>query len=1380
MKHIILLVSLILLSITAFKDSYKEQTYLADPINPLSLTCPEYFPTEHCINANQDFAKPDPGLNNIDQNWYSAAVDNIMKEEYNITYSEELKSYQSPNRANNIRFTYHNNGFTAKTMQTKIPLFDVNDKLLREADMKYETIEDWSVEFQINNYELVINNSKPFASGYKASLENGKIRINYTNTKEGMRQDFIIKEKPSGDDDLQLTMNVRTNLKMSVSKDKVAFRSMKDGSDKMHYSSLKAWDANGKILNAYFDKQNDREFAIRIIDKDAQYPVTVDPLSNTPSWSAEGGQEWGYFGWSVSSAGDVNGDGYSDVIIGAPSYDNGQADEGRVFEFNGSVTGLSANANWTAESNQENSVFGFSVSSAGDVNGDGYSDVIVGAYGFNNGQSEEGRVFVYHGSASGLSAAANWTAESDQSYSHFGRSVSTAGDVNDDGYSDVIVGAFIYDNDQNDEGKVFVYHGSASGLSPSANWTAESDQSGSEFGMSVSGACDVNGDGFSDVIVGAPGFDNGQENEGRAFVYHGSVSGLSASANWTAEGNQENSHFGFSVSTAGDVNYDGYYDVIIGAYLFDNGQADEGRAFVYNGSASGLSASASWTAESDQANAYFGTSVSAAGDLNVDGFSDVIVGAFLYDNGETNEGRVFVYYGSVSGLSAAVNWTAESEMADSYFGYSVSTAGDVNNDGFSDLIIGAYHFTNGQTAEGKAFVYYGSTNQISLHPDWTGICDQEYARYGFSVSGAGDVNNDGFDDVIISAPTYSNGQYDVGKVFVYHGSQFGLSQTAQWSSWGGAGNTYGYRVSEAGDVNNDGYDDILISDFSGHVYSFLGSQNGLAQIPQCTISGWGILQYFGYSLSPAGDWNGDGYDDVIVGCMEGGYSSDNYFTGAMIFFGSENGLINIYAHYCILDIPNYSIQGFGRSVDCAGDVNGDGNDEVIVGAPGYYQDGAAFVYSASAHFGGIQSIIFWPYIYDFGSCVSGAGDVDNDGFDDVMISDSRGVVRTFRGSSQGVTEPEFRIDTIDNFKFKLGDFNGDGFKDILTLDYLYFGKSTLNYGEPNRSFNTLPWHKFSSDFTGDINGDGIDDIIIGTQIYTSYVFYGKGLSVSSINITPEFSQLNQGSEICLEAKVTDQYGQLMEDQDVTFKVNGANPDTAIKFTNNVGIAKFCYFGTNPGNDTITAMAGGLQNQAYAIWDFPSPVEMLAFNSSISGKDVNLSWSTSTELNNSGFEIQRAVESGKIKIESGNWSNIGFVKGSGTTNEPKNYSFTDKNLSTGKYKYRLKQIDFNGNFEYFELAEEVNIGIPDKFYLSQNYPNPFNPVTNLEFGIPKPGFVSLKIYDVLGREMVTLVNEAKEPGYYKIKFNAADLASGVYFYRMTAGDFVAVKKFVVMK
>jgi hypothetical protein len=161
------------------------------------------------------------------------------------------------------------------------------------------------------------------------------------------------------------------------------------------------------------------------------------------------------------------------------------------------------------------------VATAGDVNGDGFSDVIVGARLFDSGQTSEGRAFVYHGSAAGLSLSPDWTAESDQGGAEFGSSVATAGDVNGDGFSDVIVGAPLFDNGQTTEGRAFVYHGSSGGLSPTHTWTAESDQASAAFGFSVAAAGDANGDGFDDVIAGAPGFSNPQTFEGGAFVFDG-------------------------------------------------------------------------------------------------------------------------------------------------------------------------------------------------------------------------------------------------------------------------------------------------------------------------------------------------------------------------------------------------------------------------------------------------------------------------------------------------------------------------------------------------------------------------------------------------------------------------------------------------------------------------------------------------------------------------------------------------------------------------------------------------------------------------------------------------------------------------------------------
>jgi hypothetical protein len=440
-------------------------------------------------------------------------------------------------------------------------------------------------------------------------------------------------------------------------------------------------------------------------------------LSETPDWMAEYDQADARFGYSVSSAGDVNGDGYSDVIVGAPWYSNAQYGEGCAFVYHGSSSGLSTVHDWMYEPDKMSARFGESVSSAGDVNGDGYSDVIVGAVGYENGETFEGRAFVYHGSESGLSSSPDWMDESDQAYANFGNSVSSAGDVNGDGYSDVIVGAYEYDNEQDNEGAAFVYYGSESGLSSSPDWTAESDQAYANFGNSVSSAGDVNNDGYSDVIVGAYEYDNGQTNEGAAFVYYGSESGLSPSPNWTAESDQTGARFGVSVSSAGDVNGDGFSDVIVGARSYSNGQLQEGGAFVFHGSSGGPSITPDWTAVSGQTSSQFGESVSSAGDVNVDGFSDVIVGAPAYENGQSLEGRAYVYYGSESGLSASPNWIDESDQISASFGNSVSTAGDVNGDGYSDVIVGAVAYDNGQDDEGVAFAYYGSFSGIEDYTD---------------------------------------------------------------------------------------------------------------------------------------------------------------------------------------------------------------------------------------------------------------------------------------------------------------------------------------------------------------------------------------------------------------------------------------------------------------------------------------------------------------------------------------------------------------------------------------------------------------------------------------------------------------------------------------
>jgi hypothetical protein len=435
----------------------------------------------------------------------------------------------------------------------------------------------------------------------------------------------------------------------------------------------------------------------------AQEELQARP-SPRPNWSAESNRRLAQFGWSVASAGDVNGDGFADVIVGAPNYNNGTGEVGRAYVFHGSATGISRAANWTAEGSQENSDFGWSVATAGDVNGDGYDEVIVGEiyFGEEVGEEDVGRADLYYGSATGLSNVSGWSVVGDRRYGLVGSGVGTAGDVNGDGYDDVIVGAASYSDRERYEGAAFVYLGSATGLGTVAAWRADGPRRYASFGWAVGTAGDVNGDGYDDVIVGAGSYTNGQDYEGSAYVFHGSADGLSTSANWSAEGNRSGAYFGSSVGTAGDVNGDGYADVTAGA-----AGAGIVRAYAYYGSAAGLSPVADWIHKSDQPTSGFGFSVRTAGDVNEDGYDELIVGGPYYADGEDQEGGVWVFDGSASGLSTDFTGAAESNQASAWFGWSASTAGDINGDGRDDVIIGAMQYGHPQLWEGIAVAYYG-------------------------------------------------------------------------------------------------------------------------------------------------------------------------------------------------------------------------------------------------------------------------------------------------------------------------------------------------------------------------------------------------------------------------------------------------------------------------------------------------------------------------------------------------------------------------------------------------------------------------------------------------------------------------------------------------
>jgi len=215
-----------------------------------------------------------------------------------------------------------------------------------------------------------------------------------------------------------------------------------------------------------------------------------------------------------------------------------------------------------------------------------------------------------------------------------------------------------------------------------------------------------------------------------------------------------------------------------------------------------------------------------------------------------------------------------------------------------------------------------------------------------------------------------------------------------------------------------------------------------------------------------------------------------------------------------------------------------------------------------------------------------------------------------------------------------------------------------------------------------------------------------------------------------------------------------------------------------GNVSYSGGDGG-GAAAMPLSNSPLPVHLTSFTLTINSRNVILNWVTASEQNNSGFEVQRAVFGSEYLV----FSKMAFVSGKGTTNTLTSYTFEDKNLQTGKYQYRLKQIDNNGNFAYFALNGIAEVGIPAKFDISQNYPNPFNPVTKINFDLPKDTKVNITVFDLTGREIKTIVNEFRTAGYYTVQFDASGVSSGVYFYRiMTDGGnkFIMTKKLVVVK
>ena len=751
--------------------------------------------------------------------------------------------------------------------------------------------------------------------------------------------------------------------------------------------------------------------------------------------------------------------------------------------------------------------FGYSVSSAGDVNGDGYSDMIVGAYGAGSAYLYFGYQPMYEGQYN-INPNVVLTGQPSE---WFGYSVSGAGDVNQDGYDDVIIGA-VY-NDAKYQGHAYLYFGGSS-MDSSPDLVLTGENSNCQFGNSVSDAGDVNHDGYDDVLVGE------RESTGAAYIYFGGAS-MDAVADVVIRGSAYLDWAGSAVSSAGDVNNDGYDDVIVGMSGFSSNPE---RACIYLGGA-GMDNAADVVMKiaNDETWNFFARSVSKAGDVNGDGFDDVIIGA---ENIDSHTGRAYLYFGG-STMDSTADIILTGQAVNDYFGHSVSDAGDMNGDGYGDVIIGAYGYNQ---STGRVFVFYGGPDMDNT-ADLVMTGEDRWNYFGVSVSGAGDVNNDGLDDCLVGA---SKAYSSVGRSYNYNGGRTSYDY-ANNRMTGFSIYNFGAKVKSAGDVNDDGYDDFIVVEYilftsTGRVFIYFGG-DGLDQDPDLVLEEGGTSDQYGGSVSAAGDVNGDGYDDVIVGAFA--YNGDRgrayiYLGGAAMDNMADviltgDGVYKEYAH----------------SVSTAGDVNGDGYDDVIVGAHNYFipgLSGRSFIYFGGGFMDNAPDLILSGEgtQNDFGVSVSTAGDVNGDGYGDVIVGSmtydgNRGRAYVFYGGSPmnnlidvilngtGAEYDYFGLSVI-----SAGDVNHDGYDDVAVSEknhfHFFFGGPAMDNTE---DLNLAGGYSAVAS-AGDVNNDGYDDVLVGASGSSSfpgwaYIYYGGQFmdKIADITITGECEGDNFGA--CVSA-----------------------------------------------------------------------------------------------------------------------------------------------------------------------------------------------------------------------------------------------------------------------
>lgn len=417
----------------------------------------------------------------------------------------------------------------------------------------------------------------------------------------------------------------------------------------------------------------------------------------------------------------------------------------------------------------------------------------------------------------------------------------------------------------------------APSIEPATTLVGEQDLDG--FGYAVDGAGDVDGDGFDDVLVGTlPAF-----GPGKAYLYRGSAQGLISEPDVVLQGTHELDAFGGWLAGIGDVNGDAFDDVFVSAPWTAGG----GRVFVHHGSPGGLEPAPSVSLSGTNPEATWGQGVGPAGDVNGDGFADALLSAW-YPIDPSGAGSVELYLGSAGGLTGTPEMVWYSGDPSLSFGPGLGV-GDVNADGYDDLVVSATEGV-GTYGSGSSVRYHpGAPTGTSLTPGSTVEYGVGYATgFGSSLAAAGDVNGDGVADALVGAPYYSSGQVGLsGEVFVLFGSPSGLERDESMSVIGpDPAQYFGAQMAGMNDLDGDGYGDVAVSAYlwyggPGRLYLFAGSEVGLGDRPVVVLTGVDPSGGLGWSMANAGDVDGDGLSDLVAGAPFGsGPGSVHLYLGA--------------------------------------------------------------------------------------------------------------------------------------------------------------------------------------------------------------------------------------------------------------------------------------------------------------------------------------------------------------------------------------------------------------------------------------------------------------------------------------------------------------------